>query len=70
MEKRPVFTTSCVAISDRLSMTFEHTDFFNSHEVASASAIAPFVIGRAATVFMGAILCPFAYWSKGAYVSR
>merc|ERR1739848_754709 len=45
MENRPVFTTSCVAISVRLSMTFEHTDFFNSHEVASASAIAPFDIG-------------------------
>merc|ERR1719235_514214 len=45
MENRPVFPTSFVAISARLSMNFEHTDFFNSHEVASASAIAPLVIG-------------------------
>merc|ERR1711976_957748 len=28
-----------------LSMNLEHTDFFSSHEVASASAIAPLVIG-------------------------
>merc|ERR1719497_32111 len=45
MENKPVFPTSCVAISARLSMAFEHTDFFNSHAVASASAMAPFDIG-------------------------
>merc|ERR1719352_966964 len=56
MENRPVFATSCVATSERLSMTFEHTDLFNSHDVASASARALFVMGRAAAaVFMGAI---------------
>merc|ERR1719188_1589126 len=59
MENTPVFATSCVATSERLSMTFEHTDLFNSHDVASASARAPFVMGRAAVaaaaVFMGAI---------------
>merc|ERR550537_1569937 len=54
MEKRPVLPTSFVAISAKLSMTFEHTDFFSSHEVASASAIAIFVIGLPAA-FMGAI---------------
>merc|ERR1719446_1101998 len=56
-EKMPVLPTSFVAISARLSMNFEHTLFFNSHEVASASAIAPFVIGLPAVfiVFMGAI---------------
>merc|ERR1719190_131512 len=48
--KMPVLPTSFVAISAKLSMNFEHTDFLSSHEVASASAIAPFVI-----VFMGAI---------------
>merc|ERR1719226_414499 len=64
MENKPVFVTSCVAISARLSITFEHTDFFNSHDVARASAMAPFVMGRAAAaVFMGAIaawelVCP------------
>merc|ERR1711979_92246 len=56
-EKRPVLPTSFVAISAKLSMNFEHTDFFSSHEVASASAIAPFVIGLPAVfiVPMGAI---------------
>merc|ERR1712050_634424 len=56
MEKRPVFPTSVVAISVKLLMTFEHTDFLSSHEVASASAIAPLVIGLPAVfiVFMGA----------------
>merc|ERR1712014_431052 len=39
MAKMPVLTTSFVAISAKLSMTFEHTDFLSSHEVASASAI-------------------------------
>merc|ERR1719188_1780637 len=59
MENKPVFPTSVVAISVKLSMTFEHTDFFSSHEVASASAIAPLVIGLPAVfvVFMGAIFC-------------
>merc|ERR1719392_170203 len=56
MENKPVFPTSFVAISAKLSMTFEHTDFFSSHEVASASAIAIFVIGLPAA-FMGAIAC-------------
>merc|ERR1719226_467643 len=59
MENKPVFPSSFVAISARLSMTFEHTDFFSSHAVASASAIAPFDIGLPFVVvfmdFMGAI---------------
>merc|ERR1719493_663307 len=57
MENTPVFPTSLVAISAKLSMNFEHTDFLSSHEVASASAIAPLVIGLPAAfiVFMGAI---------------
>jgi len=57
MAKMPVLPTSFVAISAKLSMTFEHTDFLSSHEVASASAIAPFDIGLPAVfmVFMGAI---------------
>merc|ERR1719230_2505636 len=61
MENRPVFTTSFVAISAKLSIAFEHTDFFSSHEVASASAIAILVSGLPAVelafiVFMGAML--------------
>merc|ERR1712014_366339 len=58
MENTPVFTTSFVAISAKLSMAFAHTDFLSSHEVASASAIAPLVIGLPAAfmVFMGAIV--------------
>merc|ERR1719436_1079676 len=58
MENNPVFPTSLVAISAKLSMNFEHTDFLSSHDVASASAIAPFVIGLPAAfiVFMGAIV--------------
>merc|ERR1712050_817315 len=60
MENTPIFPTSVVAISAKLSMAFAHTDFLSSHEVASASAIAPFVIGLpavfAAAAFMGAIL--------------
>merc|ERR1719171_1985284 len=43
-ENNPVFPTSFVAISAKLSMNFEHTVFLSSHDVASASAIAPFVI--------------------------
>merc|ERR1719190_73696 len=56
-ENKPVFPTSLVAISAKLSMNLEHTDFFSSHEVASASAIAPLVIGLPAVfiVFMGAM---------------
>merc|ERR1711972_638943 len=50
MEKRPVLPTSVVAISAKLSMNLEHTDFFSSHEVASASAIAPFDIGLPAVL--------------------
>merc|ERR1719333_2106675 len=59
MENRPVFPTSFVAISAKLSMAFAHTDFFNSHEVASASAMAIFDICLPAAfiVFMGAIAC-------------
>merc|ERR1719420_926996 len=57
MENTPVFPTSFVAISARLSMTFEHTDFFSSHAVAKASAIEPLVIALALPVvfmvFMG-----------------
>merc|ERR1712190_70271 len=40
----PVDPTSFVATSAKLLMSFAHTDFFNSHSVASASAIAPFVM--------------------------
>merc|ERR1712066_1044483 len=54
MENTPVFPTSVVAIAAKLSMAFAHTDFLSSHEVASASAIAIFVIGLPAA-FMGAI---------------
>merc|ERR1719188_2090296 len=58
MENKSVFPTSFVAISAKLSMNFEHTDFLSSHDVASASAIAPLVMGLPAAfmVFMGAIL--------------
>merc|ERR1719420_1499753 len=57
MEKRPVLTTSFVAMSAKLSMAFAHTDFLSSHEVANASAIAILLIGLPAAfmVFMGAI---------------
>merc|ERR1712232_897124 len=34
--KTPVLTTSLVANSAKLSMTPEHTDFFNSHDSANA----------------------------------
>merc|ERR1719195_1543888 len=50
MLKTPVFFTSLVAMAARLSMIFEHCVFFNSHSVARASAMAPFVIA-----FMGAM---------------
>merc|ERR1719161_3297029 len=57
MAKTPVLVTSVVAISAKLPMSFAQTDFFNSHSLASASAIAPFVMGLPAAfiVFMGAI---------------
>merc|ERR1719343_772639 len=57
MEKMPVLTTSVVAISAKLSMAFEHTDFLSSHDEASASARAPLLIAFPAVfiVFMGAI---------------
>merc|ERR1719188_2539139 len=59
MENKPVLPTSFVPISAKLSMNFEHTDFLSSHDVASASAIAPFVIGLPAAfiAFMGAMAC-------------
>merc|ERR1740138_540380 len=58
MANTPVLLTSVVAISAKLPMSFAQTDFFNSHSFASASAIAPFVMGLPAAfiVFMGAIL--------------
>merc|ERR1719437_333191 len=60
MANTPVLVTSFVAISAKLSMSFAQTVFFNSHSVASASAIAPFVMAFlvafiAFIVFMGAI---------------
>merc|ERR1712137_1174466 len=59
-ENRPVLPTSFVAISAKLSMNLEHTDFLSSQDVASASAIAPLVIGLPVEavfiVFMGAII--------------
>merc|ERR1712146_244458 len=60
MENKPVLTTSCVAISAKESITFEVTDFLSSNDVASASAIAPLVMGLPAAfmVFMGAIARP------------
>merc|ERR1719436_2209369 len=58
--KTPVLTTSLVANSAKLPMRPEHTDFFNSHEVAKASAMAPFDMVfpdfvAAFIVFMGAM---------------
>merc|ERR1719450_746559 len=67
MEKRPVLTTSFVAISAKLSMAFAHTDFFSSHEVANASAIAILVSGLPAA-FMGAIFSARCYVRTGAKV--
>merc|ERR1712182_180228 len=52
--KIPVLDTSLEAISAKLPMTFMHTDFFNSHSLAKASAMAPLAI--AFWTFMGAIL--------------
>merc|ERR1719171_2193323 len=69
-ENTPVFPTSVVAISAKLSMNFAHTDFLSSHEVASASAIAPLVIGLPAAfiAFMGAIACEILSVRTGAGV--
>merc|ERR1719492_279106 len=57
MLNTPVFFTSFVAMAARLSMSFEHCVFFNSHSVARASAMAPFVIAFAPAfiAFMGAM---------------
>merc|ERR1712066_215741 len=54
-ENKPVFETSVCATSANVSTNFEHTDFLSSHEVASASVIAPFVMHFVVWVFMGAI---------------
>merc|ERR1719188_1447938 len=53
--KIPVLDTSWEAISAKLPMTFMHTDFFNSHSLARASAMAPLPIAFW-VCFMGAIL--------------
>merc|ERR1719464_1857743 len=57
-EKMPVFFTSAVAISVRLLMTLAATDFFSSHCVATASAMAPLVMALAPVfmAFMGAMV--------------
>merc|ERR1711941_65522 len=51
--KMPVFFTSAVATSARLAITLVATDFFSSHLVASASAIAP--LPMTVAFFMGAM---------------
>merc|ERR1719221_415080 len=53
--KIPLLDTSWEAISAKLPMTFMHTDFFNSHSFAKASAMAPLPMAFW-VVFMGAIL--------------
>merc|ERR1711972_120822 len=53
--KMPLLTTSFVAISARLPMTFAQTPFLSSHSVARASARAPLVMAFAVD-FIGAIL--------------
>merc|ERR1712226_1672318 len=53
--KIPLFDTSWEAISAKLPMTFMHTDFFNSHSFARASAMAPLPMAFW-VCFMGAIL--------------
>merc|ERR1712084_34256 len=53
MVKMPVFFTSAVATSARLTITWVATFFFSSHLVARASAIAPLVM--AVAFFMGAM---------------
>merc|ERR1719190_289765 len=60
--KTPVLATSLVANSAKLSMKLEHTDFFNSHDAANASAMAPFdmvfadFMAAAFIAFLGAIV--------------
>merc|ERR1719282_129343 len=59
IEKMPAFFTLVVATSASESNTFAHTDFFSSHLVAKASAMAPFVIDFAPAFmvfFIGAML--------------
>merc|ERR1719378_1398932 len=55
--KMPALLTCSVATLVRLSMILEHWDFLRSHSVASASAMAPLVMGFAAAfiAFMGAM---------------
>merc|ERR1719373_1339885 len=55
----PAFFTFVVATSASESNTFAHTDFFSSHLVANASAIAPLVMDFAPAfmAFIGAIFC-------------
>merc|ERR1719378_1718694 len=52
--KTPVLDTSLLAISAKLPIIFAQTDFFNSHSVAKASAIAPLVMAFC-VAFIGAI---------------
>merc|ERR1719378_568293 len=54
--KTPVLDTSLLAISAKLPIIFAQTDFFNSHSVAKASAIAPLVMAFC-VAFIGAIVC-------------
>merc|ERR1719262_1697474 len=53
MVKIPVFFTAAVATSARLAITLVAMDFFSSHLVARASAMAPLVM--AVAFFMGAM---------------
>merc|ERR1719343_233452 len=68
--KTPAFVTSAAASSAKLLIIFAHTDFFNSQDVAKASAIAPFVMLFAVFMaFMGAmatweLACPNARTSQ------
>merc|ERR1719245_1069692 len=52
--KMPFFFTSAVAISAKLFITLVATDFFSSHFVARASAMAPLDMATTA-FFMGAM---------------
>merc|ERR1719436_597528 len=57
--KMPAFFTFVVATSASESSTFAHTDFFNSHLVAKASAMPPLVMDFAPAFmvfFIGAML--------------
>merc|ERR1719293_45267 len=63
--KMPAFFTLVVATSASESNTFAHTDFFSSHLVAKASAMAPFVIDFAPAFmvsFIGAMLRKKPQW--------